>query len=35
MVAERESQLCKIYVEFFSRVREFPELKKGLLRLAL
>lgn len=35
MVAERESPLYKTYVEFFSRVREFPELRKGLLRLML
>lgn len=35
MVAERDSQLYKIYVEFFSRVREVPELRKGLLRLTL
>ena len=35
VVAERESQLYKTYVEFFSRVRENPEARKGLLRLAL
>lgn len=35
MVAERDSQLYKTYVEFFSRVRESPELRKGLLRLIL
>ena len=35
IVAERESQLYKKYVEFFSRVRENPEARKGLLRLTL
>lgn len=35
MVAERDSQLYETYVEFFSRVREFPELRKGMLRLIL
>ena len=35
IVAERESQLYKTYVEFFSRVRENPEARKGLLRLTL
>lgn len=35
IVAERESQLYKTYVEFFSRVRENPETRKGLLRLTL
>ena len=33
IVAERESQLYRTYVEFFSRVRENPEARKGLLRL--
>ncbi len=35
VVAERDSQLYRTYVEFFSRVRENPELRKGLLRLTL
>jgi len=35
IVAERDSQLYKTYVEFFSRVRENPEARKGLLRLML
>ncbi len=35
IVAERESQLYRTYVEFFSRVRENPEARKGLLRLTL
>ena len=35
IVAENESQLYKSYVEFFSRVRESPEARKGLLRLTL
>ncbi len=35
IVAERESQLYKTYVEFFSRVRENPEARKGLLRVTL
>ena len=35
IVAERDSQLYKTYVEFFSRVRENPEARKGLLRLTL
>lgn len=35
IVAERESQLYKTYAEFFSRVRENPETRKGLLRLTL
>lgn len=34
-VAERESQLYKTYVEFFSQVRENPGARKGLLRLTL
>ena len=33
IVAERDSQLYGTYVEFFSRVREQPEARKGLLRL--
>ncbi len=35
IVAEQESQLYRTYVEFFSRVREAPEMRKGLLRLYL
>lgn len=35
IVAEQGSQLYKTYVEFFSRVRESPELRKGLLRVKL
>lgn len=35
IIAEGESSLYKTYVEFFSRLREFPELRKGLLRLRL
>ena len=34
-VAERDSPLYRTYVEFFSRVREAPELRKGLLRVRL
>ena len=35
IVAERESVVYKTYVDFFGLVREAPELRKGLLRLAL
>ena len=35
VIAERTSQLYSTYVEFFSRVRENPDLRKGLLRLSL
>ena len=35
LVAERESALYRTYVEFFSRVREAPEVTKGLLRIRL
>ena len=35
IVAERDSGLYRTYVEFFSRVREAPDLKKGLLRMRL
>ena len=35
LVAEQASALYRTYVEFFSRVRENPELKKGMLRLRL
>ena len=35
VVAERESRLYKTYIEFFSRVRENPTARKGLLRITL
>jgi hypothetical protein len=35
IVAERDSGLYRSYVEFFSRVREAPDLRKGLLRVRL
>jgi hypothetical protein len=35
VIAERTSQLYSTYVEFFSRVRENPDMRKGLLRLSL
>ena len=35
IIAERDSQLYRTYVEFFSRIREIPEARKGLLRLTL
>ena len=35
IVAERDSHLYNTYVEFFSRVRERPEARKGLLRMIL
>jgi hypothetical protein len=35
VLAEAGSSLYEEYVEFFSRVREAPELRKGLLRLRL
>lgn len=35
VVAERDSELYRTYVEFFSRVREAPGLRKGLLRVRL
>jgi hypothetical protein len=35
IVAERESTVYNTYVEFFSRVREFPALRKGLLQVSL
>ena len=35
IVAEPDSQLYRTYIEFFSRVREAPELRKGLLQLRL
>lgn len=35
VVAEYGSPLYRTYVDFFSRVRELPEVRKGLLRLSL
>ena len=35
IVVERDSHLYETYVEFFSRVRENPVARKGLLRLTL
>jgi hypothetical protein len=35
IVAERKSAVYDNYVEFFSRVREAPDLRKGLLELKL
>jgi hypothetical protein len=35
IVAERDTPLYRTYVEFFSRVREAPDVRKGLLRLPL
>ena len=35
VVAELQSVVYKTYAEFFSRVRDRPDLKKGLLRLML
>lgn len=35
MIAEKESPLCKTYVEFFSQVRDNPSASKGMLRLSL
>ncbi|MBI5774445.1 MAG: hypothetical protein HZA89_11965 [Verrucomicrobia bacterium] len=35
VIAEKDSPLCKTYVEFFSRVRDNPGASKGLLRLSL
>ncbi|MSU58185.1 MAG: hypothetical protein EXS35_08395 [Pedosphaera sp.] len=35
VIAEKDSQLCKTYVEFFSRVRDNPGVSKGMLRLSL
>ena len=35
IVAERDTHLYRTYVEFFSRVREAPEMRKGLLRLPI
>lgn len=35
VIAERDSNLYKTYVEFFSGVRDNPDVKKGILRLSL
>jgi hypothetical protein len=35
MIAERDSRLYKTYIEFFEKVRELPNSRKGLLRLSL
>lgn len=35
LLAERDSVLYETYVDFFSRVRERPDLRKGILRLRL
>lgn len=35
LLAERDSVLYETYVGFFSRVRERPDLRKGILRLRL
>ena len=35
IVAEKESSLYNTYVDFFSRVREAPQARKGLVRLLL
>jgi len=35
VIAEKASQLCKTYIEFFSRVRDNPGVSKGMLRLSL
>ncbi|HXI71920.1 MAG TPA: hypothetical protein VNN22_16310 [Verrucomicrobiae bacterium] len=35
VIAEKGSQLCKTYIEFFSRVRDSPSVSKGMLRLSL
>ncbi|MCX6928162.1 MAG: hypothetical protein NT154_33875 [Verrucomicrobia bacterium] len=35
ILAEPDSPLYRTYVEFFSRVREVPDARKGLLRLRL
>lgn len=35
VVAEQDSGLYRTYVEFFSRVRRAPDLRKGLLRVRL
>jgi len=35
VIVERAGSLYNTYIEFFSRVRENPEVRKGLLRLSL
>jgi len=35
MIAEPDSHLYKTYIEFFSRVRDNPDARKGMLRLSL
>ena len=35
VIAEKDSHLCKTYIEFFSRVRDNPGVSKGMLRLSL
>jgi len=35
IVAESDSPLYTTYIEFFSRVREAPDARKGMLRLRL
>jgi hypothetical protein len=35
VIAEQSSHLYKTYIEFFSRVRDIPDMRKGLLRLTL
>ena len=35
VITEKDSQLCKTYIEFFSRVRDNPDVSKGMLRLSL
>ena len=35
VIAEKDSHLCKTYIEFFSRVRDNTGVSKGMLRLSL
>ena len=35
VIVEKDSKLCKTYIEFFSRVRDNPTVNKGMLRLSL
>ena len=35
MVAEQDTQLCNTYIDFFTRVRDNPEARKGILRVYL
>lgn len=35
VVVERNRVVYETYIDFFSRVREMPELRKGMLRLCL